>query len=271
MKVTPLGNAPFESIVECFLKAFENYFVSFPNDPEYFRNRWKTAGVRYDLSYGMFDGEKLVGFIIHAIDHRNGALTAYNTGTGVLPDYRGQKIVQCIYEYAIPDLRINGITRCSLEVIRENEPAIKAYSRIGFNICRNYKCFRGKAEISAKIPPDFKEVAFDEIDWFSLSDQSAYSWDNHLNSVRNGDYSYFIIGDKAKPSAYFIVNPKTGYVAQFDCFDEERWADLFTAMESISEILTILNVEENFQQKIRQIEKARLQNSINQYEMEMWI
>lgn len=271
MKITSLGNTPFEEIVECFLKAFENYFVSFPNDPEYFRNRWKTAGVRYDLSYGMFDDEKLVGFIIHAIDHRNGALTAYNTGTGVLPDYRGRKIVQRIYEYALPDLRTNGVAKCSLEVIRENEPAIKAYARIGFKICRNYKCFRGKAEVSAKIPPDLKKVTLDETDWFSLSDQSNYSWDNHLNSVRNGNYSYFIIGDKAKPSAYFIINPGTGYVAQFDCFDEERWTDLFAAMKSVSELLTILNVEENFQEKIEQMEKAGLKNSIDQYEMEMKI
>ncbi|MGB8376718.1 MAG: N-acetyltransferase [Salegentibacter sp.] len=271
MKVTSLENTPFEEIVECFIKAFENYFVSFPNDPEYFRHRWKTAGVRYDLSYGMFDSEKLVGFIIHAIDHRNGDLTAYNTGTGVLPEYRGRKIVQSIYDFALPDLRRNSITRCTLEVIRENDPAIKAYRRVGFKICKNYQCFRGKVEVSANIPSRLTEINFGMIDWQALVDQSTYSWDHHINSLKNGNYRYFIIGENTEPDAYFILNSETGYVAQFDCFSPANWPELFAAMNSISEILTIHNVEENLRGKIENVKKAGLQNIIDQYEMEMRI
>ena len=45
------------------------------------------------LSFGVFDGEQLVGFVIHCIGEEAGRTVAYNTGTGVLPGYRGQRWV----------------------------------------------------------------------------------------------------------------------------------------------------------------------------------
>ena len=107
MIITHLGHTDFNVIMECFLSSFEGYFVKMPTDYNYYKQRWKAAGVNFELSYGMFDDDKLVGFIIHAIDERGGALTAFNTGTGVIPDYRGKRIVKSIYNYAIPELLKN--------------------------------------------------------------------------------------------------------------------------------------------------------------------
>ena len=89
MIVKNLEKIEFDIIVDCFLKSFENYYVKLPTDKNYYKNRWRLAKVDYALSYGMFDDEKLVGFIISAIDKRNGEKIAFNTGTGVLPEYRG--------------------------------------------------------------------------------------------------------------------------------------------------------------------------------------
>ena len=140
MVVRHLGDTDFKNIMECFLSAFENYFVKMPTDYNFYKERWKASGVNFNLSYGMFDNDKLVGFIINAIDERQGELTAYNSGTGVIPEYRGKRIVKTIYDFAIPDLMQNGITKCLLEVITENAKAIKSYEGIGFKICKYYKC-----------------------------------------------------------------------------------------------------------------------------------
>jgi hypothetical protein len=70
--VKKLEEVKFDIIIDCFLKSFENYYVKFPTDKNYYKNRWKIAKVDFALSYGMFDGEKLVGFIINAIDNRKG-------------------------------------------------------------------------------------------------------------------------------------------------------------------------------------------------------
>ena len=131
MIVKKLEGIEFDRIADCFLKSFANYYVKVPTDKNYYKNRWEMAKVDYALSYGMFDGEKLIGFIINAIDNRNGKRIAFNTGTGVLPEYRGRGIVKSIYDFAIPDLKNSGITKCLLEVIIENIKAI-AYSATYF-------------------------------------------------------------------------------------------------------------------------------------------
>ena len=160
MIVQSLGNTNTDEIIDCFLMAFENYFVKMPTDRDYYKQRWKSSGVRLDLSYGMFDNNKLVGFIINAIDKRQGQLIAYNAGTGVVPEYRGKKIVKSIYEYAISELIKNGVSKCVLEVINANRYAIKSYESIGFKICKYYKCFNGTISRNYNTNVSLKEVLY---------------------------------------------------------------------------------------------------------------
>ena len=47
----------------------------------------------------------MVGFILHALDKRNNKLTAFNTGTGVISEYRGKRIVNSIYTHALKCLK----------------------------------------------------------------------------------------------------------------------------------------------------------------------
>ncbi len=105
MIIKNLKYIPFTNIMDCFHQCFENYFVPFPKENYLWEIRWKNAKVDYSLSYGMFENEKLMGFIINAIDYRNGKLIAFNTGTGILPEYRGKRIVKSIYDYALKDLK----------------------------------------------------------------------------------------------------------------------------------------------------------------------
>ena len=143
MIVKNLSQTSFDTVIDCFLKAFENYFVLLPKDPQYYKTRWEIAKVDFRFSYSMFDKNQLIGFIIHAVDNRQGQQIAFNTGTGVLVEYRGQKVIKKIYDHALPDLKQHGFTHSKLEVITINTIAIKAYEDIGFKICKHYKCFSG--------------------------------------------------------------------------------------------------------------------------------
>lgn len=58
MKIHSLERISFEQILECFLLAFEDYFVPMPTDPEYYKARWKASKVDFSASYGLFDGER---------------------------------------------------------------------------------------------------------------------------------------------------------------------------------------------------------------------
>ena len=72
----------------------------------------------------------------------NGKPTAYNAGTGVVPEHRGRKLTQRLYAFMLPKLRESGIEQCLLEVIQQNEAALKTYQKIGFRITRSFDCFR---------------------------------------------------------------------------------------------------------------------------------
>lgn len=270
MNIKPLSEIDFQQLVKCFLKAFEGYFVKFPTDPDYFKKRWKIANVNYDLSYGMFEEGSLIGFIIHAIGKRDGELTAYNTGTGVLADYRGRGIVNALYQFSIPHLKKKSITKCSLEVIRDNKAAIRAYEKIGFEICKKYKCFRGNIRENSS-SPIIERINAEEFDFKNLPNQELYSWDNQRSSVLRGNYSFYKVEDVDKtPLGSFIINPKSGYLAQFDCSENTNyhWDHLFKAIKRISSNVVINNVEEGLRDKTEQIIRAGLRNTIDQFEME---
>ncbi len=49
-----------------------------------------------------------------------------------------------MFEHALPALREKGIERFVLEVLQQNEPAIKAYRKSGFEIARELKCYVGQ-------------------------------------------------------------------------------------------------------------------------------
>lgn len=271
MKVKKLETIKFDIIVDCFLKSFENYYIKVPTDKSYYKNRWKIAKVDYALSYGMFDGEKLVGFIINAVDNRKGEKIAFNTGTGVLPEYRGKRIIKTIYDFAIPDLKINGVTKCSLEVIIENTKAIKSYQSIGFEICKTFNCFIGKININSYEKIELKKVDYSIFDWENLPNQKSYSWDFKSEVIKNGDYEYYQIIKNDFIESYFVINTKNEYLAQFEIlkYSDRCFHRLFQGIRDVSSSIKIINVDSKLSKKIEFINSIELSNTINQYEMEM--
>jgi len=85
IEIRDLANTKLSTIVDCLLIAFDGYFVKMPSDVHYWANRYKGARVDFSLSFGAFEGDKLVAFIINGIDDDKGMRTAFNTGTGVIP------------------------------------------------------------------------------------------------------------------------------------------------------------------------------------------
>jgi len=273
MTVESLDGVDFDELLDCFLNAFEGYVVKLPTDPNYYRERWRMANVDYSMSYGMYDQGRLVGFIINAVDNRHGELIAYNTGTGVLPEYRGRRVVKSIYEYALPDLKSNGVTKCSLEVIDKNFIAIKSYRSIGFEVCKTYKCFNGNLSLTNDSSVPVQAVGFNQIDWNGMPNQDYYSWDNHVATIRNGNYEYYQVFHNGALESFFVIDPESGNIPQFELFDEDvdGWNRLFVAIGRISGKIKINNIDVRLKSKIEYLNSIGITNVLDQYEMEMRI
>ena len=273
MKVKKLSNISLDNLLDSFLLAFENYFVKMPSDRNYYKERWEAAKVDFNLSYGMFDKDKLVGFIIHAIDKRSGVYTAFNTGTGVIPGYRGKRIVKSIYEYALKDLWLNGIEKSTLEVITKNDIAIRSYESIGFKVCKKYKCYDGEIKIEKKDAFELKEIELKNIDWEKFPNQQFYSWDFQKETILERNYLAFQVLNNKEIESYFIISPENLYLAQFDLLNDENkgWNRLFSAIKKVSGTIKVINVDERLKDKLDILSLVELENTVDQYEMELKI
>jgi ribosomal protein S18 acetylase RimI-like enzyme len=132
-----------ERLLPTFLEAFSDYAVDVSHTTRELKEaRARKNNVDWELSPGVFDGDRMVAFTLIAVDDHQGRPTAFDAATGVVPGYRGRGLAGRMLEYAFPELRRRGVRRFLLEVLQQNEPAIRAYRRTGFEIVRELACFR---------------------------------------------------------------------------------------------------------------------------------
>lgn len=279
MIIKNLATISLTDITKTFNEAFADYVIQFTASEEYLQNMWKAAGVDYNLSFGSFSNENLVGFIIHGIDQWNGRKTAFNIGTGVVPEYRGRKIVKMLYDYAIPILKDHGIEQCLLEVIQENEKSIKAYRSVGFKEERELIGFTYNLEIKileARID-DQLQVKVDiitNIDWDIVQSFWDFkpSWEHSISTVMRSEiYRFAGLYKKERLIGYAIFNPKTGYISQFAITKKERGKGyakcLFQKLTSVSKKLAVINVDKRSKQTMDFLTAFGFKEFVKQYEM----
>ena len=270
VEIRTLEQLSFEEIVDSFLKAFVDYFVKMPEDPEYYRKRWLASGLRHDLSFGAFYHNQLVGFVLHCIDHREGHLIAFNTGTGVIPEFRGQQLTSKMYAYALPVLVANGVTKSKLEVIQQNHTAINIYQRVGFKTTRDYKCFQG--ELTTQSPPALlQKVEIGDFNWDEIPNQTLQSWDNQKDSLMNGPYTYYKAIDDGNLVGYVALNLPFNYMALCEITTgvQDHWDRLLAAVKQETPLVRINNIDSSLSNKIAALSRVGLKNTIDQYEMEL--
>lgn len=258
-----------EEIISCFLEAFSGYYVQMPQDYDYYKQRWVRESVDFTLSFGAFEDGQLVAFILNAIDAWNGKKTAYNAATGVIPAFRGRRLVKHIYQKAINMLKMFGVEQLMLEVIQENEKAIKAYESVGFEIIKNYRCYKGNLDIETNHTIQVKQVNFKEEIWAKLP-QSSLSWSNHRRSLSDENTDiYIVLNEQEKEIAYFIIAKNRESLHQLGVFDEKplNWQKLLQALHTVTTQIKITNVDEKEVEKNKVLLNANLKNTFNQFEM----
>lgn len=269
MKITTLEHTVFSEIMDCFLASFADYYVPMPKDHNYYKKRWETAGLNYHLSYGVFDDDVLVAFALHAVDVRAGDKTAFNTGTGVLANYRGQRLVQQLYEFALDDFKKQGIKKITLEVIQENRKAIRAYQKVGFSIERELLCYKASIGNTKMDKLKLKAVDIASVDWQQLPDQSEYSWDFQMETLVKSAYHFYYVMKDDIAIAYFIVDLNHKMIAQFDLLvdDQKQWINVFAGIATLAQEFRLNNLCAKRFDKRRQLSLYGFSNTINQYEM----
>jgi len=220
MEIKSLGQTNHDELFRAFEQAFADYELQL-NKTELL-SMLKRRGFNPDLSFAAFDKDKIVSFTCNGIGNFNGTQMAYDTGTGTLKNYRGKGLATQIFKHSIPHLREAGIKEYLLEVLQHNTGAVSVYSKLGFEVTREFYYFKTKPEqISNRIKtPDFPYTlkAININEYNSITDFWDFkpSWQNSIESIKRApeDFTYLGVFTESQLIGYGIFDPTSGDVTQ---------------------------------------------------------
>ncbi len=266
-----------DKIVEVFNESFSDYIVPLKLSIAQLENKIQNDGIRLRFSPGAFEGDRLVGFILHGYDMINNKPVIYNAGTGVIPSQRGQKLTSELYSFILPILRSEGVSKIQLEVITGNLPAIRTYQNTGFQITRTLNCYKGSLN-PTEAAIDLRIRKLEQYDWPIM--QSFWdwlpSWQNSITAAENLRHDNLAYGIYTNETllGYIIYNPLSKRVQQFAVHKQHRrkgiGSQLFHAIShNIEKEIAIINVEEGSKDTDRFLASIGLNIYVKQYEMEL--
>lgn len=186
MEVKNLENIDLEKLVAVINLSFSDYIVPLQLNLEILKAKIKAEDIKMELSMGVFDGDEMLGCMLHGLRDTEEGLTVYNGATGVIPSHRGKGLVRKMYEHLLPELKKLEVKHMVLEVIAGNHPAIKAYERMGYTVLRTLDCYRGTIQVKNNKPVSkLKEI--NAVEWTELMSfwDTKPSWQNAVQSLEN--------------------------------------------------------------------------------------
>lgn len=220
MEIKSLDNTSHDKLFQAFEQAFADYELQL-NKAELL-TMLKRRGFNPTLSFAAFDGDKIVSFTCNGIGDFNGTRMAYDTGTGTLKDYRGQGLATQIFEYSIPHLKEAGIKEYLLEVLQHNTGAVSVYSKLGFEVTREFYYFKTEPErINKEVKtPDFPYtlgvININEYDSIPGFWDFNPSWQNSIESINRAPEDFICLGvfTEGRLVGYGVFDPTSGDVTQ---------------------------------------------------------
>jgi ribosomal protein S18 acetylase RimI-like enzyme len=185
-----LDSGSLPSVYPTFVEAFADYALDMSYMSEgSFLNRAIKNGLDLDSSVGAFDGGRMVGFTLVGVDDWKEGRSAFDIATGILPAYRGKAIAGSMFDAVLPRLREKRVGRFVLEVLQENELAIRSYRKAGFAIEREFDCYQASPqsvllEKSLDLPVELLALDRERLNELASFLDWQPSWENSLTSLK---------------------------------------------------------------------------------------
>jgi len=139
----PASDYPVPDLVEILNRGFEGYFVPIAFDLTSFLNMMRKDGIDLTVSRVLFAGDESVGIALLA---RRG-WTSRLAAMGIAQEFRGRGAGSWFMERLINEACERGEQEMVLEVIEQNEPAVRLYEKCGFQVVRKLISFSRKDAI----------------------------------------------------------------------------------------------------------------------------
>ena len=278
MNFDTLNKLSLEELTALFNEAFAEYFVKIELTPGILGEKIASEDICLELSVGMFDNGKPVGFMLHGIRERAGKKIAYNAGTGVIKAYRGQNATVKMYEHQIPILKENGVSEIELEVIGENIQAIKSYEKAGFKKTADLDCFKGNPiKVETEIPVTIKEICSPDLVAFQKLWNWQPTWQNATETLQKlASFKTFGAFVNDEFAGYISGNVQRARVFQFAVAPVFRNKKIGNALFSYftytsGAAINVNNIDDLTQQTQTFLKKIGLEYVLSQHKMNLKI
>ena len=281
ISIKTLSDHTIDQIHKAFQNAFSDYVEPFDLSVGQLQHMIERRGCDLNLSFGAFNDDELVGFTLNGIGDWNGLFTAYDTGTGIVKEFRKQGIATKIFNESLPVLRKNGIKQYLLEVIKTNSKAYDLYKKAGFTVTREFDYYdidKTKLRLNGKVLED--EFEFREIhnpNWNLMKTFWDFepSWQNCIDSInRKIDYfKIFGIFKNETITGYGIIEPTTGDIPQLAIAKNFRKQGLGTNLLRLlisfaeGDEIRIINTAAEYEPFKKFAKSVNLDPGFGQYEM----
>jgi ribosomal protein S18 acetylase RimI-like enzyme len=273
-----LTGEDFGALYQANLAAFSDYLVPLQMTKNQFKNHFAQNAIDINLSVGAFSNSKLVGFTLNGFGLWNGKQTAYDAGTGVIPEYRKNGIGKGVFNFLLPVLKEKGIEQMLLEVISNNQKAINLYRNLGFETSRKLQLFRQTEPIVANPAEQIKIKQIEKNPGSKLNEfadkQTSWQFSNEAVERKLSSKSFVEAYSGDKCVGYGVLFPKSGIVAQLAVDRNYRRQNIATNLLAEMEKMTIEgkklrfgNVDSDLDSLIKLAEKLKFEPTISQYEM----
>jgi ribosomal protein S18 acetylase RimI-like enzyme len=284
MQFRTLNYLDFEKLRFALEASFADYAVNIDTSERALYERFIRVNVHYPLSAAFFEDDKIVSFILHAVGEFSGKKLLYNAATGTIPEFRGKKLTENLYTEMLQIFKEKSFEGIILEVIRENERAVKTYQKIGFQTRRILSSFTRDIRKNPLPKPkrlsDFSLLKHNkvlnektEIFLKENSDIEA-SWQNSYESaVRSPDEKAIMMLKDMELAGILLFNPNNGRISQICVKKNLREQGIATTLlheagkSSESSFLSCLNVQEDYTPAINFLAKNNFSFLVNQQEM----
>lgn len=229
-------------------RAFADYPIPIHVTDKYLENRFRRAGVDPELSYGLFEEDRLYGMLVSSFD--NGICNFLVAG--IDPVKRGNGMLREMFHRAFEEIPEDYSLQ--VEVLKQNERAIHIYSSLGFGIERSYVLLKGPTHGNGTCTtvPLSKENAK------NLESRFRPSFENTLSALlRDGGFNLLRSKD-----GYLVMTP-SGSVAQIGGNPE----DILAAAPDMD--IAFGNLDEKDTELISYLERSGFKQYASQFEMHM--
>ena len=272
-----LENIEISNIHEAFLNAFSDYVVPMKISLEQFQRLLIRRGYQAKKSVGVFQDDQLVGFVLTSTRQWQGTLTTYVIGLGLSPEHRGHGLAKALMQQAT--LHNESHTQqFLLEVITSNQPALKLYQSLGYQINRELLCFsilktdlilscadHVAIEISQHAPDyDLSKFWDKHTSWQYSKDTLATEPDHFIYATAYIDQN--LVG-------YGVIDPISGDIYQLAVHPDHRRQGIACSILSTlcqqteSPKIGCSNIDANNHSMIAFLQKQQFKLMISQYEM----